>query len=49
MDERAVAVGFAPLGVVAHDVHRARDPDPIEKAYVNRCLAQKGYEVLGWR
>jgi hypothetical protein len=28
---------------------RWRDPDPVEKGYVNRCLRQRGYDVLGWR
>jgi len=26
-----------------------RDPDPIERRFVERCLAERGYEVIGWR
>ncbi len=44
----AGAAGGA-AGGLARGLLRSRDPDPIEKAYVNRCLAGKGYDVLGWR
>lgn len=44
----AGAAGGA-AGGLARGLLRSRDPDPIEKAYVNRCLAKKGYDVLGWR
>jgi hypothetical protein len=44
----AGAAGGA-AGAFAHGMLRSRDPDPVEKAYVNRCLAERGYDVLGWR
>lgn len=44
----AGAAGGA-AGGLARGLLNSRDPDPIEKAYVNRCLAKKGYDVLGWR
>jgi hypothetical protein len=44
----AGAAGGA-AGAFARGMLRSRDPDPVEKAYVNRCLAEKGYDVLGWR
>ena len=25
-----------------------RGPDPVYKAYVNKCLKAKGYEIVGW-
>jgi hypothetical protein len=28
---------------------RRRDPDPIRKRIVERCLEERGYEVVGWR
>ena len=28
---------------------RRRDPDPVRKRLVERCLADEGYEVAGWR
>jgi hypothetical protein len=27
----------------------ARDPDPIERRFVERCLEERGYDVIGWR
>jgi hypothetical protein len=27
----------------------SRDPGPIERRFVERCLAERGYEVIGWR
>ena len=44
----AGAAGGA-AGAFARGMLSSRDPDPIEKAYVNRCLAERGYDVLGWR
>jgi uncharacterized protein YcfJ len=44
----AGAAGGA-AGALARGMLGSRDPDPIEKAYVNRCLAERGYDVLGWR
>ena len=28
---------------------RWRDPDPIQRAFVNECLHRMGYRPLGWR
>jgi len=44
----AGAAGGAAGGFV-RSMLRVRDPDPIEKAYTNRCLKKRGYDVLGWR
>jgi uncharacterized protein YcfJ len=48
---RGAAAGAAggAAGAFARGILGSRDPDPVEKAYVNRCLAKRGYEVLGWR
>jgi len=48
---RGAAAGAAggAAGGFAHSMLHSRDPEPVVKAYVNRCLAEKGYEVLGWR
>jgi hypothetical protein len=27
----------------------AREPDAVERAYVERCLRERGYDSLGWR
>lgn len=41
------AVG-ASLGLL-RGVARGTEPTPIFKAYVQRCLAERGYDVIGWR
>ncbi len=28
---------------------KAREPSPVYKNFVNRCLAEKGYEPIGWQ
>ena len=28
---------------------KARDPSPVFKNFVNRCLRQKGYQPIGWQ
>jgi len=45
------AVGAA-TGATAGAVHGAvkqTAPSPVYKAYVNRCLRERGYEVIGWQ
>lgn len=41
---RGAAVGAAAGGAAS-----AVSPDQLKQAYVNRCLTEKGYEVVGWR
>ena len=46
------AAGGAAAGAAAGTVRgtlRSGDPDPILRRYVERCLRDKGYEVIGWR
>ncbi len=45
------AVGAA-TGATAGAVHGAAkqtEPSPVYKQYVNRCLKERGYDVLGWQ
>jgi uncharacterized protein YcfJ len=44
----AGAAGGAAGGFV-NGLWHWRDPDPVEKRYVERCLAERGYDVIGWR
>lgn len=48
---RGAAAGAA--GGAAHGLMRGlfgtREPEPLYKAYVNRCLGERGYDVIGWR
>jgi outer membrane lipoprotein SlyB len=49
------AVGAAGGGAagatraVMHELFRKRDPSPVYKNFVNRCLREKGYEPIGWK
>ena len=41
------AAAGAAAGLVS-GVVKASEPSPLYKSFVNRCLAGKGYEVIGW-
>jgi outer membrane lipoprotein SlyB len=45
------AVGAATGGTAGavHGAAKQTEPSPIYKQYVNRCLHERGYEVLGWQ
>ena len=47
---RGAAAGAAAgvVRTVARAAFRWNDPKPIERAWVNRCLHDRGYDVLGW-
>jgi hypothetical protein len=47
----AGAAGGAAAGLLGglFDGMRQREPDPVIKNFVTRCLSEKGYEVIGWR
>lgn len=48
---KAVATGAA-IGAAAgltHGAFEAGSPDEIQRAYAQRCLAEKGYAVIGWK
>jgi hypothetical protein len=44
----AGAAGGATAGAVS-GAFDANDPDQVFKNYVNRCLREKGYDVIGWQ
>jgi predicted small lipoprotein YifL len=44
----AGAAGGATLGAARGAVD-ADEPDPVFRNYVDRCLREKGYEVIGWQ
>jgi uncharacterized protein YcfJ len=43
----AGAAAGAAGGLVS-GIFRSRNPDPVYARFVERCLANKGYEVIGW-
>lgn len=47
---KGAAVGAATGGAIGlvRGVAKASQPTPVFKAFVNRCLKEKGYEPLGW-
>ena len=43
----AGAAGGAVLGFF-RGLFRSRDPDPIERRFVEQCLRDEGYQPIGW-
>ncbi len=48
---RAVSEGAAvgAAGGAVGGAWEAGSPDEIQRAYASRCLAEKGYSVIGWK
>jgi hypothetical protein len=48
---RGAATGAAGGGAggFMRGLFRWRDPDPIQARFVNACLGDQGYRVIGWR
>jgi hypothetical protein len=44
----AGAAGGAAVGCL-QGLFRSREPDPVYKRFVERCLRDKGYEPIGWK
>ncbi len=42
------AAAGAAAGFV-RGIFRSRDPDPLHKRYVEICLRNEGYQVIGWK
>jgi hypothetical protein len=47
---RGSAVGAAAGGTrsLLRGLFAWRDPDPIERGFVQECLSERGYRVIGW-
>ena len=47
---RGAAAGAAGGGArsLLRGLFAWRDPDPIERAFVQECLGERGYRVIGW-
>ncbi len=43
----AGGVAGATSGLV-RGIYKASQPSPVYKAFVNRCLKEKGYDPIGW-
>lgn len=48
---RGAGVGAAggAAGGFMRGIFRSREPDPIKKRFVEECLRERGYKVIGWR
>jgi uncharacterized protein YcfJ len=48
---RGLAVGAAGGGAggLARGAMKSGDPDEIERRFVNQCLRDMGYKVIGWK
>ena len=48
---RGAAMGAAGGGTggLIRGLFRSRDLDPIQRRFVEQCLREKGYKVIGWR
>jgi len=44
---KGAAVGGAAAGT--HGAIESREPDNIHQNFVQRCLSERGYDVMGWR
>ncbi|MGH7845739.1 MAG: hypothetical protein ACREQW_11295 [Candidatus Binatia bacterium] len=45
------AAGGAAAGMtrgLLRGLFRSRQPDPVYQKFVNRCLREKGYDLIGW-
>ena len=41
--------GIAQAAGLVGGILRASQPDPLYINFVNRCLNEKGYEIVGWQ
>lgn len=47
---RGAASGAAGVGAsgLIFGLFKARDPDPLFRQYIEKCLGDKGYVIIGW-
>jgi hypothetical protein len=45
----AGAATYTVVGAILHPRPLRGRPDPVFQRYVNRCLHERGYDVIGWR
>jgi hypothetical protein len=48
---RGAAIGAAGGGSsgLIRGLFRSRDLDPVQRRFVEQCLQEKGYQIIGWR
>ncbi len=45
----AAGAAGAGAGALMRGIFRSREPDPLLQRYVNICLQERGYRIVGWR
>jgi hypothetical protein len=45
----AAGAAGAGAGTLTRGLFRSRDPDPVYRRFVERCLRERGYAPIGWR
>ncbi|HEY8156628.1 MAG TPA: glycine zipper family protein [Myxococcota bacterium] len=45
----ALGAGMGGTRGLLRGLFRSREPAPLQKGFVEECLAEKGYRVIGWR
>jgi len=45
----ATGAAIGAAGSTTKGVINAKDPSTMHKSFVNRCLSERGYDVMGWR
>ncbi|UCF91474.1 MAG: cell envelope biogenesis protein OmpA [Desulfobacterales bacterium] len=44
-----VGAATGATGGLLHGLFKASAPSPLHKSYVEKCLRDKGYEIVGWQ
>ncbi|MBW2448714.1 MAG: hypothetical protein JRG83_22750, partial [Deltaproteobacteria bacterium] len=45
----ATGAAGAAAGGLVRGLFRSREPDPVERRFVEQCLRDRGYQPIGWR
>jgi len=45
----ALGAGMGGTRGFLRGLFRSREPAPLQKGFIEECLAEKGYRVIGWR
>ena len=45
----AIGAATGATAGAAHGAVKQTEPSPVYKRYVDRCLGERGYEVIGWQ
>jgi len=46
--QKSLSSGSEPWGRL-RGLFKAREPSPVYKNFVDRCLRERGYEPIGWK